>query len=78
MNAKNIFEIIQSLKCTVNGDRFCCSQTSPLPFFGRDYDANIFTLNKETIATTEMRDVALWLTKKPEKVLRVERNASAC
>lgn len=65
MNTKNIL-----LKCTLNGDRFCCSQTSPLLFFCRDYDANIFTLNKETIATAEMRDVALWLTKARKGITR--------
>lgn len=65
MKTKNIL-----LKCAVNGDRYCCSQTSALSFFCRDYDANIFTLNKDTIATTEMRDVVLWLTKARKGITR--------
>ncbi len=32
-------------------------------FFLSDYDANIITLNKETIAMTEMRDITLPFTK---------------
>lgn len=32
-------------------------------FFLSDYDANITTLNKETIPVTEMRDIMLSLTK---------------
>lgn len=32
-------------------------------FFLSDYDANITTLNKETIPMTEMRDIMLSLTK---------------
>lgn len=32
-------------------------------FFLSDYDANIITLNKETIPMTEMRDITLSFTK---------------
>lgn len=44
----------------MNGGRFCQPQTSMLPFFCLDYDANICTPNKGTI---EMRDMVLSLTK---------------
>lgn len=44
----------------MNGGRLCQPQTSVLPFFCLDYDANNATANKGTIA---IGDTALSLTK---------------